>query len=363
MPMQQEIRFCTASDGVRLAYAIHGKGPPLIKAAHYMTHLEYDWRSPFRRHWLVALGRDRTMIRYDERGNGLSDWDVEDISFEAWVRDLETVADTVGEERFALLGMSQGGAVAIAFAARHPERVSHLILYGAYARGRRRRERPDSELEAAVLVDAIRQGWGRANPAFRRLFSTLLLPDASPAQLADLDELQRVSTSPENAVRYRQVFDEIDVTQEARRVRVPTLVLHIRDDGMVPFEEGRLVAALIEGARFVPLEGRNHLILEDVPAWPAFLAAAGDFLAPCGSAVPRRVDPHRLDELSAREVEVLRHVAAGRTNAEIAEALFLSVRTVERHLSNIYSKLGVNGKAARAAAAVRVSTLDTDRGG
>ena len=358
--MDQQIRFCTARDGVRLAYGCHGRGPPLVKAAHYLTHLEFDWRSPFRRHWLTEFGRDRTMIRYDERGSGLSDRDVEDISLDAWVGDLEAVVDAVGVDRFPLLGMSQGGAVAILYAAKHPERVSQLILYGAYARGRRRRGQPAQEHEAGLLADAIRVGWGGANPAFHRLFTTLMLPDGSQEQMAEFDQLQRISTSPENAVRYRDVFDDIDVTDAATRVRTPTLIVHVRDDGMVPFEEGRLLATLIPDALFVPLEGRNHMLLEDEPSWPRFVQAVRAFLGPSPIRTTSRLDERGLEMLSPRERGVLIHLAEGLTNAEIAEALFLSVRTVERHVSTIYAKLGLTGKAARAGAAAMGSLVERD---
>jgi len=351
--LKQEIRFCETRDGVRLAYAVHGSGPPMVRVATWLTHLEFDWESPLWRHWLEDLGEAHTLIRYDERGCGLSDRDVEEVSFEASLRDLETVVDAAGLERTALLGVSHGGPVAIAYAARHPERVSHLVLYGTHARGRLRRDpSPREREEAEALVSLIRIGWGQANPAFRHVFTRLFVPDATPEQMDWFDELQRKSTSPENAVRIRQARHEYDVTQLAPRVSAPTLVMHARDDALVPFAEGRLLATLIPTASFVPLEGRNHILLANEPAWGMFLSEFRDFT---GARASPPLGP--VEELSAREREVMQLVAEGLSNEEIAERLFLSVRTVERHLSNVYAKLRVSGKAARAAAAARFSQV------
>jgi class 3 adenylate cyclase/pimeloyl-ACP methyl ester carboxylesterase len=276
---QQDIRFCTAPDGVGIAYATVGSGFPLVKTANWLNHLEYDWRSPVWRHLLVELARDHMLVRYDERGNGLSDWDVEDISFEAFVRDLETVVDAIGAERFALLAISQGCAVAIDYVVRHPERVTHLILYGGYARGRLRRGSATQAEEEEALLTLMRHGWGQENPAFRQIFTSRFIPDASLEQMRWFNDLQRMTTSPENAVRLRRVFDEIEVEKLLPLVSVPTLVLHCRDEAAVPMEEGRRMPARIPGARFVALEGRNHLILEDEPAWPRFLEEVRSFLA------------------------------------------------------------------------------------
>jgi pimeloyl-ACP methyl ester carboxylesterase/DNA-binding CsgD family transcriptional regulator len=328
---------------------VHGSGPPLVRTATWLTHLEFDWQSPVWRHWLDGLAEAHTVIRYDERGCGLSDRDVEDLSLDARVADLEAVVAAAGLETFALLGMSQGGPVAVAYAARHPERVSHLVLYATYARGRLRRDpSPSAREQAALMISLIRMGWGHGEPAFRRLFTTLFIPDATPEQMEWFDQLQRVTTDPETAVRIRHARNEDDVTREAPLVAVPTLVLSARDDALVPFAEGRLLATLIPGARFVPLEGRNHILLADEPAWEQFRAELNGFLRPVGGR-PRA----ELGELSNRERDVLALVADGLDNEEIAARLYLSVRTVERHLSNIYAKLGVSGKAARAAAAVR----------
>jgi pimeloyl-ACP methyl ester carboxylesterase/DNA-binding CsgD family transcriptional regulator len=350
--VEQQIRFCTAGDGTQLAWAAHGRGPPLVKAANWLTHLEYDWQSPVWRHWLEGMGERHTLIRYDERGCGLSDREIGDPSLDAWVGDLEAVVDAAGHERFALLGISQGGAIAIAYAVRHPERVSQLVLYGAYARGRRKRGDPAQVEQAEALLSIIRAGWGSSNPVFRRVFSTLFFPDGTPEQMAWFDELQRVSTSAEIAVELRRAREHVDVTEQAGRVSSPTLVLHGHGDEMVPYAEGRLLATSIPGARLVPLESRNHILLANEPAWPAFLKELNAFLGTAPATTPLL-----LEELSAREREVLELVAAGLSNDEIAEQLYLSVRTVERHLSNVYAKLRISGKAARAAAAARYSQL------
>jgi pimeloyl-ACP methyl ester carboxylesterase len=255
--MAQEIRFCTAADGVRIAYATTGSGPPLVKAANYLTHLQHDWNGPVWRHWLRDLAQHHTLVRYDERGCGLSDWDVTDFSIAAWVRDLEAVVDALGLERFPLLGISQGASVSVAYAVKHPEKVSHLILYGGYARGWFNRDLTDERrLQAETMINVIRAGWGNENPAFRQLFSTMLMPDGTEAQMKSLNELARISATPENAATMERAFYQIDVTDLAQQVRTPTLVLHGRSDAAIPFEEGRLLAALIPDARFVPLDSR-----------------------------------------------------------------------------------------------------------
>ena len=221
---QQEVHFCTASDGVRIAYASAGQGAPLVKAANWLNHLEYDWHSPIWSHLLHALAAECRLIRYDERGNGLSDWDVDDISFEAFVRDLETVVDAAGLERFSLFGISQGAAVSIAYAVRHPERVERLILYGGFARGRCQAQ--SRAARRRCLETLIRQGWGSENPAFRQFFTSLFVPDGNPEQMQWFNDLQRITTSPENAVRIMQATGQVDVSDLLPQVRVPTLVLH-----------------------------------------------------------------------------------------------------------------------------------------
>jgi pimeloyl-ACP methyl ester carboxylesterase/DNA-binding CsgD family transcriptional regulator len=354
--VDQQIRFCTAPDGVRIAYAEHGSGPPLVRAANWLTHLEFDWRSPVWRHWLAELGRGRTVYRYDERCCGLSDWDAADISLEAWISDLESVVDAAGLERFDLLGISQGGPISIAYAVRHPERVRRIVIHGSYARGRFKRGAPKEVTdEYRMLMDMMRVGWGKPEPTFRRVFTSLFLPEASPEQHEWFDELERVSASPENAVRLAATWAEIDVTELCPQVQHPTLVTHAEDDLIVPFDEGRLLASQIPGARFAPLPGRNHILLADEPGWPIFLDRLSEFLelAPA----PEGLEPA---ELSRREGEVLALVADGLSNEEIGARLFLSPRTVERHLSNTYAKLGLAGRGARAAAAARLSARATE---
>jgi pimeloyl-ACP methyl ester carboxylesterase len=274
-PLQQEVHFCTASDGVRIAYAVAGRGPPLVKAANWLNHLEYDWQSPIWSELLHELAASHWLVRYDERGNGLSDWDVDDISFKAFVRDLESVVDAAGLERFALLGISQGCAVSIVYAIRHPERISHLVLHGGFARGRARRD-----LEhARTLLSLVKQGWGQENPAFRQFFTSLFLPEGTPEQMQWFNDLQRITTSPENAVRIMEATGELDIPDLLPQVRVPTLVLHCRNDAAVVLDEGRRLAAGIPGAKFVALESRNHLVLESEPAWEKFIGEIKTFLA------------------------------------------------------------------------------------
>jgi pimeloyl-ACP methyl ester carboxylesterase/DNA-binding CsgD family transcriptional regulator len=351
--LEQRIRFCASSDGTRIAWAEHGSGPQLVKAANWLTHLEFDWRSPVWRHWMEELGASHRVIRYDQRGCGLSDREVERVSLQAMVEDLEAVVEASGLEKFALLGISGGGPVAISYTVAHPERVDHLILYGTYARGRLKRDlTPEQRQEVELLQSLVRVGWGRSEPTFRRVFTSRFIPEASEEQKDWFDELQRVSASPEMAERLRSTWSEIDVTELLDQVSVPTLVAHARDEASVPFAEGRLLATGIPNARFVPLEGRNHILLADEPAWPAFLEALREFLG-----TGARAASADLEELSRRERDVLELVADGLSNEEIGERLQLSVRTVERHLSNIYAKLRLSGKAARAAAAARFSSL------
>ena len=280
LPLTQDIRFCTAADGVRIAYATSGTGPPLVKPANWMTHLEYDWESPVWRHWLRELSHGHTLVRYDERGCGLSDREVGDLSFESWVRDLESVVDAAGLERFPLLGISQGCAVAIAYAVRHPERVSRLLLYGGYVEGAVARARTDEEREEAQLLTRdLPRFWGRDNPAFRLFFAARFVPDGTLEQMRWFSELTRVTTTPELAVRLRSTASVIDISALAPLVRAPTLVIHGVGDAAIPFDQGRRLAALIPGARFVSLESRNHILLEAEPAWPRFVEEMRRFLA------------------------------------------------------------------------------------
>lgn len=279
LELEQEIGFCTSFDGTRLAYATAGHGPPLVKAANWLSHLEYDWQSPVWRHWLAGLAEARTLVRYDKRGCGLSDWEVNDFSLSAQVKDLERVVDAVGLERFPLLGLSGGGPVAIAYAARHPEKVSHLILYGSYACGRLKRNQTLEQLEEAqMLFKAMELGWGKANPAFRQLYTGLFLPEGTAEQIQWYNELQRISTSPEIAVRMFKASAHVDVTDLAPQVCAPTLILHGDQDAVSPIEQSRDLAGLIPDARLVSLESKNHILLEHEPAWLQFLDEVHQFL-------------------------------------------------------------------------------------
>jgi pimeloyl-ACP methyl ester carboxylesterase/DNA-binding CsgD family transcriptional regulator len=340
-----EIRFCIAPDGARLAYAVHGRGPPLVRVATWLTHLELDWGSPIWRHWLDRLGESHTVLRYDERGCGLSGAGLEELSLDTWVGDLEAVVDASGLERFTVLGVSQGAAIAVAYAERHPTRISDLVLYGGYARGRRERGQREEE---DALIAAIRAGWTSDESAYRHLFSMLFLPHGTPEQMAWYDELLRTTTSAEAAVRLFRARGAVDVVDAAPRVTVRTLVIHARDDRVVPVQEGRLLASLIPDARLIVLDSANHILLADEPAWERFLHELREFLGTPNAPAPSAL----LDDLSPRELEVLELVAEGLTNEAIAKRLFLSARTVEHHLSSIYAKLRLSGKAARAAAAV-----------
>jgi pimeloyl-ACP methyl ester carboxylesterase/DNA-binding CsgD family transcriptional regulator len=277
--VEHRVSFTTSFDGTRIAFAIAGDGPPLIKVGNYMGHVEYDWDSPVWAHWLEELTRNHTLIYYDERGSGLSDWNAEDVSFEAWVRDLEAVVDAAGLQRFPLFAMSQAGAVAVAYAARHPDKVSRLIVHGAYARGWLKRNLTEEQIEEEkLMIGLMRVGWGRENPAFRQVFAMQLFPDASAEHIRALEEQMRLSVSPKNAVRLESEMHRIDVCDLAPQITVPTLVLHSREDQAVSFEEGRLLAALIPQAQFVALESKNHVLTEDEAAWPKFVAAVRGFL-------------------------------------------------------------------------------------
>jgi pimeloyl-ACP methyl ester carboxylesterase/DNA-binding CsgD family transcriptional regulator len=360
--MLPEVRFATSRDSVRIAWSQHGQGPPLVRVGTWLTHLQHDWESDVWRHWLAELGDRFTFVRYDDRGCGLSDRNVSRLGLAAWVEDLEAVVHDSGFSRVALFGMSQGAAIAVAYAARHPDRVTHLVCLGGYARGAALRERTrEQRQEDQALETLARVGWGRADPTFRRIFTGGLIPDGTDAQMRWFDELQRQSTSGTMAARLMRARSRVDVSRLAGRVAAPTLVFHARDDAMVEFDQGRELAALIPRAQFVPLEGRNHLLLADEPAWPRFLEALDAFIRQTATVASQPAhSPAVLPAagptvgLSDREVQVLRLVAAGHSNAEIAAALSISVRTVERHLTNLYAKMGLLGRSARAAAAARL---------
>lgn len=339
--IRQEIRFCTTGDGLRLAYARSGEGPPLLRIGSFINHLEFDWKSPVWRHWHGELSRHYTLVRYDARACGLSDRQVAEISFEAWVSDLEAVADAAGLERFALLGMSQGTPIAIAYAVRHPERVSHLVLHGGYARGRMKWSGSARHRDEAVMMEQIAElGWGKDNAAFRQFFTTQFIPDGTPEQHDWFNELERVSVSPADAARFLQVVNRLDVTDLAPRVTCPTLVLHANRDARVPFDEGRHVAGLIPAAKFVPLDSRNHVLLEHEPAWRQWIEEVRAFLPSAAAA-----GGSALGQLTAREGELVEFIARGLDNAQIAARLCIAEKTVRNHITHIFAKLQVENRA------------------
>jgi len=349
-----QVRFCCAADGVRIAYAVHGDGPPILITKTWISHLQYDREDPMLGHLLEALGTMATVVRYDERGYGLSDWDAEDLSLEARVGDLAAVADAVGFERYALMGMGQGGQVVISYAAGRPEQVTRMILNGTYA-GVTDEDRAGFEAYFETLVQLVRFGWALPDSRFRRVLSESLIPGGTEAQKRWVDDIQPRCTSRDTAVRAALARRDEDVTALLGEVVAPTLVLHPRGNRMAPFEQGRLMASTIPNAQFVPLESDNSFPLATEPAWPLWLEEVTRFLAPDRSSSSSRTSQTELlEQLTEREVELLHLVAEGLTNDEIAERLTLSARTVERHLSNIYRKLGVSGRSARAAAVAHV---------
>jgi len=275
----QRTYVCKAEDGTRLAYARLGDGPPLVKAANWLSHLALDWRFEVWRQWLDLFARRHTLVRYDARGNGLSDWAPPELSFARFVSDLATVFDAAAVERAPLVGLSQGASVAVAYAASHPERVSALILIGGCARGWRAKNKPRLAQAFEAMMVLMRQGWGGRNAAFRQIFTTRFFPDVSQAVAEEFNELQRLTTTPENAAELLSALGDIDIREQLSSVRVPTLVLHSREDAVVPMKDGLELAAGIAGARFVPLESRNHVVLPTEPAWARFSSEVEAFLA------------------------------------------------------------------------------------
>jgi len=343
MKLSQTIGFCTSKDGTRVAVASCGEGRVILRAAHWLSHVDYDLESPVWRPWLEALSARNQFVRYDPRGCGLSDRYVADLSIEAWQADLNAVAASIEEPRFVLLGLSQGGALSIAYALSHPERVSHLVLLNAYGQGARIRAKTDAErLEAETLVNLIRIGWGRDNPAFCRFFTNLFIPGGTSEQHRWWGDLERMTASPEVAAQLLWHMQGIDVLDLAARLRLPTLIAHSRGDMRVPFEEGCRLGAAIPGARFVPLESKNHVLLPGEPAWAVFHAELADFL---GQDKPGPSRASREAGLTPAEATILALVAEGLDNRSIAERLGKREKTVRNQLSVIFSKLGVHNRS------------------
>jgi pimeloyl-ACP methyl ester carboxylesterase/DNA-binding CsgD family transcriptional regulator len=336
----QRIRYLRASDGVRLAWAEAGGGPTLVKAANWLTHLEYEWESPVWRHWMRFFAGHFRFVRYDERGCGMTDWNTADLSFERQVADLEVVVEAADiREPFTMLGISQGGAQCIRYAVRHPERVSRLILYGAYAQGWAKRNDPARAREYDSITSLMRAGWGRNNPVFRQLFTSRFVPDATEEQMNWFNELCLKTASGSTAGDVFESRQQIDVVDLLPQVNVPTLILHAREDAAVPLSQGHVLAAGMPNAQFVELDSRNHILLEQEPAWARFCEAVLDFTGlEAASATPE--DP-AFAALSAREREILALLAEGLGNAAIAERLSISDKTVRNHVSNVFDKLGV----------------------
>jgi len=341
----QQIRFCTSRDGTRIAYATSGAGPPLVWAANWVRHLELDWESPVWRPWLSMLTRRHTLVRHDMRGCGLSDREGIEFSFEKFVEDLEAVIEATGLEQFVLFGMAPGAAISMTYAVGHPDRVSHLVLYAGYVRNKLAGSpTPRQVEEVQARLKMMELGWPNDTPAYGQFYTSLHMPDASPEQSRSFADLVRRTTSLANAVALLQVFYRIDVQEIVPKVSCPTLVLHPRGDSIIRFEQGRSAAGLIPGARFVPLESRNHVLLDTEPAWQQFVEALDEFL-PAPPAKPVSGSQFPLGELTPRECEVLELVAQGLDNGTIGTRLGISERTARNHVSAILDKLGVGTRA------------------
>jgi pimeloyl-ACP methyl ester carboxylesterase len=340
--MGQPIQFCTSPDGVRIAYTSDGSGPPLVRTAFYLNHLELDWQCPVWKPYLEEFSRHHNLLRHDLRGFGLSDADVHEQSMDVWVSDLETVVDAAGLERFPLIGMCHGGGIAVEYAARHPERVSRLVLFGAYARGRAKRARTPQEAEACeILIRMAELGWGAENDAFRQVWPTLFQPSGTLERLRALADLQQKSSTAANAGQLLRAATQLDVRDAASKVQCPTLVLHSRLNRAAPFEEGRILASLIPGARLVALESDNHVLTDVEPAWADFIDEFRHFLPSTGAARDRVAT---LSGLTARELDILERIAQGLDNAQIAAHLELSEKTVRNHITRIFDKLQVENR-------------------
>jgi pimeloyl-ACP methyl ester carboxylesterase/DNA-binding CsgD family transcriptional regulator len=336
------VRYARAADGVRLAWAESGAGMPLVKAATWLTHLEYDLDSPVWRHWTDFLSSRFRYVRYDERGCGMSDWDIRDLTLDRWVDDLEMVVDAAGlADPFVLLGISHGACVCIGYAVRHPERVARMVLCGGFARGALRRGDGGAARMFEAII-ALTDLWGSDNAAFREVFTSRFIPGGTDQQLRWFNDLCRKTTSPKLAGALLRARAETDVTALLERVQTPTLIVHARDDAIAPLAEGRLLASDIPGAQFVEIDSRNHVLLEHEPAWERFKDVVLEFTGQTGT---HAAGGPAFDALSRRERETLGLLAGGLSNAEIAERLGISEKTVRNHLSHLFDKLGVWSRA------------------
>jgi pimeloyl-ACP methyl ester carboxylesterase/DNA-binding CsgD family transcriptional regulator len=339
MKARQRIRYVRAEDGTRLAWAQAGTGQPLVKAANWLTHLEYDWTSPVWRHWIEFLSGQFQLTRYDERGCGMSEWRTRALTIDEWTADLDLVITAAGiDAPVTLLGISQGAAACIQYAIRRPERVARMILYGGYAQGAFKRGNQSAERAYRAMVELARVSWGASNPTFRQVFTSRFIPGGTAEQLQWFNELCIKCTTGEVAGELLEARAALDVVDLLPQVCTPTLVLHARDDQVVPFSEGQRLAAEIKGAEFVQLDSGNHVLLEHEPAWGRFKQeviafAKGQTLTDVFSA------------LSLREREVLTLLARGFSNARIAQELRIGEKTVRNHASNLFDKLGVRSRA------------------
>ena len=341
--MKQEVRFLLTPDRVNLAWASSGRGLPLVKAATWLTHLRYDLDSAVWRHWVRFFDEHFRYVRYDERGCGMSDWQTGDLSFPRWVEDLEQVVEAASIERpFALLGISQGAATAIAYSVRHPQRVSHLILYGGYAVGAHKSDNPETVALYKAVQDVVRLGWGRDNPSFRQLFTSRFIPGGTAEQIGWFNELCRRTTSPENASGLLAARGGVDVRDLLPQLRVPTLVLHANRDQIAPLSQGKYLASHIPGAVFVELDSRNHVLLENEPAWQEFKQTVLGFT---GRTLADLQDEPLLQRLTRREREALELLCQGHSNAQIGWELGIAEKTVRNHVSHLYEKIGVHSRA------------------
>ncbi len=351
----QRIRFCTSRDGTRIAFATYGAGPPLVRGPYWLTHLDLDWVSPVWQPWLSLLSRRHTLIRYDHRGCGLSDRDPLDFSFDRFVEDFEAVVEAARLDKFAVFAWAGGASTAIAYAARHPQRVSRMAILGSNAVGRIvRAATPQHLQEVETQLSAIELGWANDNPAFRQLFTSLTIPDGSAEQFRSFNDQIRQTVPPSNGAKIMRTYWSLDLRSIAPQVACPTQVFHARQDARIPFEEGRTLATLIPNAIFTPLESRNHLMLTCEPAWKQFVTLLENFLPGTLSA-----SAQALDALTSREKEILSLVARGLANGPISIRLKISDKTVRNHVSRIFEKLGV-GNRAEAVAMARDAGIGAD---